>query len=113
MTGRLPAKLEATALMRQVESAGGFATIVKRGDPDSGALVLLIAERGRSCALIERRMGADFDYRWTISARADVEHPEKFLEATQNITRFDPDCWLIELDIADAERFIAETIASP
>ena len=113
MTGRLSAKLEATALMRQVESAGGFATIVKRGDPDSGALILLIAERGRPYALIERRMDADFDYRWTISARPDVQHPEKFLESTQKVMRFDPDCWLIELDVADAERFTAETIASP
>ena len=113
MTERLPARLEATALMRQVESAGGFATIAKRGDPDSGALILLVAQRGQAVALIERRMGADFDYRWTISARPDRAEPEKFLESMEKITRFDPDCWLIELDIADAERFIAETIASP
>lgn len=99
--------------MRQVESAGGFATIAKRGDPDRGALILLIAERGRNIALIERRMGADFEYRWTITARPDPDEPEKFLESIRNANRFDPDCWLIELDIADAERFIAETIASP
>ena len=98
--------------MRQVESAGGFATIAKRGDPDRGALILLIAERGRNVALIERRMGADFDYRWTITARHNPAEPEKFLESMRNATRFDPDCWLIELDIPDAERFIAETIAS-
>ena len=99
--------------MRQVESAGGFATIVKRGDPDRGVLILLVAERGESKALIERRMGPDFDYRWTITATPHDAEPEKFLESMQNTTRFDPDCWLIELDIADAERFIAETIASP
>lgn len=99
--------------MRQVESDGGFATIARRGDPDSGALILLVASRGRNIALIERRMGADFDYRWTITARSNPAEPEKFLESMRNVTRFDPDCWLIELDIADAERFIAETIASP
>ena len=112
MTGRLPARLEATALMRQVQSAGGFATIIKRGDADSGALILLIAERGEPKALIERRMGSDFDYRWTVVATADDANPEKFRESTNKATRFDPDCWLIELDVADAERFIAETIAS-
>jgi hypothetical protein len=113
LTERLPARLEATALMRQVESAGGFATMLKRGDPDRGALILLVAERGAPKALIERRMGADFDYRWTITAEPDEAAPKKFLESLQKSTRFDPDCWLIELDIADAERFIAETIALP
>ena len=98
--------------MRQVESQGGFATIAKRGDPDRGSLILLIAERGVAKALVERRMGPDFDYRWTITARPDDATQEKFLESVKNSTRFDPDCWLIELDVADAERFIAETIVS-
>ena len=66
-----------------------------------------------SKALVERRMGADFDYRWTITAEHDDAAPKKFLELMQNTARFDPDCWLIELDVADAERFIAETIALP
>ena len=113
MTGRLPARLEATALMRQVQSNGGFATIIKRGDDDSGALILLIAERGLPKALIERRMGADFEYRWTIVATMDESKPEKFRESTDRLKISDPDCWLIELDIADAERFVAETIAWP
>ncbi|MCY7270935.1 MAG: DUF1491 family protein [Sphingomonas bacterium] len=113
MSDRLPAKLEATAIMRQVESAGGFATIIKRGDPESGALILLIAERGLSRALLERQMGDDFVYRWAIAVRPDSANPEKFRQITDKATRFDPDCWLIELDIVDAERFIAETIALP
>lgn len=113
MTGRLPARLEATALMRQVQSAGGFATIIKHGDDHSGALILLVAERGLPKALIERRMGADFDYHWSIVATADDAEPEKFRDSTDKLVRFDPDCWLIELDTPDAERFIAETTASP
>ncbi len=113
MTERLPAKLEATALMRQVESGGGFATVARRGDPDRGALILLVSEKGAPVALIERRMSANFDYRWTIAARPDDAAPEKFRNSLKNSMRVDPDCWVIELDIADAERFIAETIASP
>ena len=112
LTERLPARLEATALMRQVESAGGFAAILRRGDADSGALILLIAERGAPCALIERRMSADFDYRWTVTLRADDATPKKFRESMDKSVSFDPDCWLIELDVADAERFVAETIVS-
>ena len=99
--------------MRQVQSEGGFATILNHGDDDRGALILLIAERGLPMALIERRMGADFRYRWAVTMKVDELVPEKFRESTDKLRRTDPDCWLIELDVADAERFVAETIASP
>ena len=112
MNDRLPARLEATALIRQVESQGGFATVIKRGDPDSGALVLLIVERGTPVALVEQRMDDKFDYRWGEAARGGALVGDKFLKLIAERTRFDPDFWLIELDIPDAERFIAETIAS-
>ncbi len=99
--------------MRQVQSEGGFATIIKRGDDERGALILVIAERGLPKALIERRMGPDFEYRWAIVSTIDAANPEKFLESTDKLRLSDPDCWLIELDIVDAERFVAETIAWP
>lgn len=105
MTGRLPAALEATALIRRAEAAGGFGAVLRKGDPDSGALVLLIRQRDALHALLERRLGPDFNYVWT---RAE---PPKGGESPflADRTRIDPDLWLIELDIADAERFIAET----
>ena len=43
MTGRLSAQLEAAGLIRRAEAQGGFGAIIKRGDPDRGALILLIA----------------------------------------------------------------------
>jgi hypothetical protein len=46
MNGRLPAQLEAAALIRQAEAEGGFGTVIKRGDAERGALILLIASRG-------------------------------------------------------------------
>ncbi len=112
MTGRLPAKLEATALMRQVHSNGGFATIVKHGDDDSGVLILVVAERGLPQALVERQMGADFSQKWVVAATSEDADSKKFRESLEKRARFDTDCWIIELDVADAERFIAETIAS-
>ncbi len=112
MIDRLPAKLEATALIRQAQSNGGFATVLKRGDPDRGAILLLVLERGVPLVMIERQMAADFNYRWTIAARGDALDRDKFHESIENRVRIDPDFWLIELDIPDAERFIAETTAS-
>jgi hypothetical protein len=113
LSDRLPASLEAAALIRQVESAGGFAIVAKRGDPDRGALVLQVIERGVPKAWLERRMGTDFAYRWSIESDGEAPTSEKFRKLSAERTRFDPDCWLIELDIPDAERFVAEMTAQP
>ena len=110
MSDRLPAKLEVAALIRRTESEGGFASVLHRGDPDRGAISLLITQRGRAAALLERRMAADFTYRWSNVMDGDAisSLSADWVETKSHI---DPDCWLVELDIADAERFIAETTA--
>ena len=113
MAERLPAKLEATAIMRRVQAEGGFAALLRKGDPDRGALTLLLHERGEFRAVLERAMGDDFEYRWQLTesdeSLGSAEGLDRFVAAR---TRFDADFWLIELDVADTERFIAETISS-
>ena len=108
MTSRLPAKLEVAALVRAVQGDGGFASVLHKGDPDSGTISLLVAERGQPQAVLERRMAADFTYRWSEGASPAGDW-RNWIESQ---SRIDPDCWLIELDVADAQRFIAETTAS-
>lgn len=107
MTERLPAALEVKAICRGVEAGGGFATVVRRGDEERGTLLLFVTERGVARGLLERQLGDDFTYRWrwSDSSAADPAKLSARLKA-------DPDCWAIELDIADAERFIAEMTAT-
>ena len=97
--------------MRQVESMGGFASLLRRGDPDRGALVLIVTMRGKPHAMVERQLTAAFDYRWTVTATAHALIDDKFRESMEKRLKVDPDFWLIELDVPDAERFIAETTA--
>lgn len=107
MTDRLPAALEAQAICRGVEAGGGFAAIIRRGDAERGSLLLLVAERGQMLGLLERRLAPDFAYhwQWAPGSAADPARLSARLDS-------DPDCWAIELDIADAQRFIAEMTAS-
>ena len=110
MTGdRLPAHLEAAALLRQAEAFGGFGTVIKRGDPDRGSLILLIASRGAHYACLERALGNDGRYGWQRGGPPPGSDPLTLADWSQKRVRFDEDSWLIELDIADPERFIAET----
>ena len=104
MNERLPSGLEVAALCRQAEALGGFAAVLRRGDPDRGDLVVQIIENGRDAARLERRLSQDFTYRW-------VRMPDEPFSSVDR-ARIDPDFWLIELDVSDAERFIAEMIAS-
>lgn len=109
MTERLPAALEASALIRQAEAQGGFGTILKKGDPDRGALLLVVASRGVHVGCLERVLDFQRGYVWQRVGPSDSEEFPDLAGFLARRTRFDEDLWLIELDIAEAERFIAET----
>lgn len=97
------------ALMRRVQAAGGFATVIAKGEETAGAILILCSERGEPKALLERTVDLDGGYRWTPCGPQDVESSESRDSYIQRRRDRDPDLWLIELDIADAERFAAET----
>ncbi|MEG8041057.1 DUF1491 family protein [Sphingomonas sp. LR60] len=108
MSARLPTHLAIGALLRRVNDAGGLAVVRARGEPQSGALLILIAE-GREMRALERMRGLD-DLDLLIPAGPAADGPAAIEEYWRNRRQRDPDLWVIELDIPDAERFVAETI---
>lgn len=98
------------ALRRRVTGAGGFATVLARGDDSAGAILLICTDRGALGTLLERTVDLDGQYRWTPCGPQDVESAAERDSYIQRRRKSDPDLWLIELDIADAERFAAETV---
>jgi hypothetical protein len=109
---RLPAHLEAAGILRRAEAAGDFATVLRKGDPDRGSLLLVVSSRGRHVACIERVLSLEGGYLWQLAGPADSAGSVEIAEFLAKRARFDEDYWAIELDIADPERFIAETTAS-
>jgi hypothetical protein len=108
---RLPAQLEASSLVRRAEIAGGFGMVIARGDPDRGSIVLLIADRGEHVGCLERQLSASGRYAWESVGPPAGAAPAEVADWSQKRRRFDPDIWLIELDVPRSERFIAETTA--
>lgn len=108
MDARLPAHLEASSLLRRAENAGGFATILAKGDRDRGALILLIAGRGTHFACLERELVRG-SYSWLVVGPGAGAAPAELSEWCAKRRKFDSDSWLIELDVPLPERFIAET----
>ncbi|MFP5328807.1 MAG: DUF1491 family protein [Alphaproteobacteria bacterium] len=111
MTGRerLAASVEASSLIRRAESEGGFGTVLRRGDPERGALLLVVRRRERHFACLERTLAMDGRYRWERVGPGEDSEEQDIADFLSGRLRFDPDQWLIELDIAQPERFIAET----
>ena len=108
---RLPVHLEVSGLLRRVEVEGGNGMVIARGDLDRGALTLLIVQRGVHFACLERGPGNDGGYAWQIIGPAAGSTPDLVREWCKKRRTNDPDLWLIEVDVALPERFIAETIA--
>ena len=107
MKPRLAASVFVGALLRLAEQEGGFGTVLAKGEATAGAVLILLAERGQPVELLERLLQPDGDYAWKapLAAAHNADDLARFLEKRR---RFDPDCWLVELDTASAERFAAE-----
>lgn len=103
---RLPARLEASALLRLTQSEGGFAAVLRKGEPDSGTLLVILTENGRNARLYERMPQADGTRAWHCNRKQDSENPEEFTEYLDRRARQDSDIWILELDIANGERLI-------
>lgn len=103
---RLPASVEVSALLRQVNAEGGFATVVAKGEPDAGTILLILCENGQNQRVFERMPMADGTRGWHCARRLDPAEPDKFHDWLERRRCQDPDMWIVELDIVGAERFI-------
>jgi hypothetical protein len=109
---RLPTHLEVGSVLRRAAAAGDFATVMRKGDAERGSLILVVTSRGRHVAILERMLALDGAYRWQASEPAESAGSTEIADFLAKRARFDTDLWAIELDIAEPERFIAETIAA-
>lgn len=82
---------------------------MKKGDEERGSLLLFISSRGAHVAVLERILNLDGSYDWQHVGPADSAGSAEIADFLARRARFDEDMWAIELDIADPERFIAET----
>lgn len=92
--------------MRAVESAGGFATVLARGEREAGTILILTIERGGNPRLYERMPRSDGTRKWHPVLAETAENSHKINDYLNRRRTQDPDLWVLELDIADGERFI-------
>ena len=105
---RLHAHLEVSGLVRAVESAGGFGMVIQRGEKDAGVILVLTTHNGANTMLWERMPQRDGSRAFICTREQDTENKTDFDEYLARRRASDPDCWVIELDVENAERFIAQ-----
>jgi hypothetical protein len=108
METRLSSSVQAAALIRRVQLDGGFAAVLVKGDADAGAIIVVLTEKGRNQRVLERALQADGHYMWQDALLQVTESKSEFENYLERRRKYDPDLWLIELDVASAERFAAE-----
>jgi hypothetical protein len=108
MTPRVTSSVLVGALVRKAQAEGGFAAVLAKGDATAGSILLILMERGGNPCAFERILQPDGRYSWQPSAGQTIENTEEVPALIARRRRFDPDLWVLELDIPSRERFAAE-----
>jgi len=110
MSARLPSGILVSALLRRVNDAGGMGMVLARGDSQAGGILVVARQRDENARFLERGLGPDGAPALIESGPPLSADAAQFDEYWRRRRSRDPDLWVIELDIAGAERFAAETI---
>jgi hypothetical protein len=108
MEPRIAASVLATALIRKAEGEGGFGAVLAKGDATAGSILVILLEKGGDPRLFERLLQPDGRYSWQESGSQRIEDSREVPDFIARRRRFDPDLWVLELDVPSGERFAAE-----
>ena len=103
---RLPAHVEVSGLIRRVQAEGGFAAVIRKGEREAGTVLVVLTENGANTRVYERMPQADGSRMWHCARHESCGNPGEFTEYLERRGKQDPDIWIVELDIANGERFI-------
>ncbi|WP_230292314.1 DUF1491 family protein [Croceicoccus sp. Ery5] len=106
MNARLPAHIEVSGIVRSVNNAGGFATILHKGERDAGTILIATRHQHDNLCLYERMPDLDGNRKWTKTREEPIEKEREFSDYLSKRGNQDTDCWIIDVEIAQAERFI-------
>lgn len=106
MDARIPAHIEASALIRRAQAEGGFAAVLRKGHAGAGTLLIVLTENGTNTRAYERMPQVDGSRNWALIRSETAENKQDFQDYLDRRKRQDDDLWIIELDVADGERLI-------
>lgn len=103
---RLRASLEVSGLVRSTQSAGGFAMVLHKGEPDAGTILVVAVDRAGLGTLYERLPDPAGPRRWVAVRTQQADSRGEFDAYLDRRKQLDRDVWIVELTVADVERSI-------
>ena len=106
---RLSTDLWVSALLRRAEQGGAFPAVIRKGDPQAGAvLVKVLDRRAGRCDLFAEAVRGEGERVWMRPAASD---DEATLDAyAERQLRYDPDLWIVEIDDTQGRHFLTEPV---
>jgi hypothetical protein len=108
---RLKSHILAAAILRRAAGAGAPAQVVKKGDPDAGALFVKIflgrIDGEARARLFARGPNQAGEPCWS-EPLGGVESEARIDAVLDKERRFDRDLWIVEIEDQDGERFLEE-----
>jgi hypothetical protein len=101
---RLASSIQVSAFIRLAEIGGDFATVLRKGDPVAGAILLVGLIRGSDAVVYERFPSLEGGSPWQKIVPQAIESETEITERWKKRALRDPDIWVIELDVASSER---------
>lgn len=83
--------------------------MLQKGERDAGTILVVLTERGTNARVYERMPQADGTRAWNLARRENPKIRGELDEWLARRGEQDPDLWIVELDIANGERFIGIT----
>ena len=104
---RLKTSIRVSAILRRAQGAGAFAAVLRRGDPDAGALWVIV-RKGAELMRYTEQMAMSGAREWYQDGPFDeVELGQKVNKAVDR----DPDIWIAEVEDAQGRAFLdGETV---
>lgn len=110
MSARVSSGVFVAVLRRRVQSFGGFATIVRKGDEDAGAIWVLLRNRGGDLALYGPAVQFSYamdqveDRKFELVAGLSTD--QDISDKIRREAEFDPDLWMVELEDVDIHQLL-------
>jgi len=97
------------ALIRRAELGGAFATVARKGDPRTGAvLVKALNRRAGGARLYAEAFRGDGERVWMEpTGSQDEAELDRYIERA---VRVDPDLWIVEIEDGEGRHFLTEPV---
>lgn len=103
---RLATSIQVSAFVRLANAGGDFATVIRKGDPVSGAILLIGMIKGGNPVIFERFPSLEGGSSWQPATQDKTLDETQISEIWKRRADRDPDLWVIELDVASRERLV-------